>query len=793
MMSDLTYSDITDELSDNFLAYAAAVNTDRAIPDAKSGLKPVARRILWDMYASGILSSKGFKKSAGIVGDTMGRFHPHGDSSIYGALVRLAQPWVMRYPLIDFHGNKGNIGGDGAASMRYTEAKLSKIGEFGMMDGLKKKVVDFQPNYSEDEEEPVTLISLFPNLLCNPNSGIGVAMATNWLPHNLSEVANGILAYLENRDISIEELVKHIPAPDFPLGGRIINQNNMLSCYKTGRGRVIVQARYEIETRAGKQLLVFKELPFGVNSETLLEEIDKLYTNGDITGIQAVRDESNKKGLRIVIELAKGGDIGSIVNKLYKHTKLQSNENFNQVALVDKVPTLLNLKQVIEIYVNHQIDIIVRETQFDLAKATARLNIVEGILVALEDIDNVIALIKASNSAAAARTQLAAKYKLNEDQTKAIVDMKLGKIAGLEKIEVQDEKKHLLQAISEGEAILNKEDNQIAILRLRLRAFVDKFGDARRTEIAQIEMIKEEKAAKIVEPEDVVVILTKGGHIKRVPTKNFRIQKRNGKGSKNKDDSILDIIKTNTVDTLVMFSSKGKIYRILVDDVPEGENANKGVLIGTVLKMVPGEEIIAITSLYRDTQATSAVFVTAQGHIKKTALEEYTKGGKSFAGLLGIKLKEGDKVVDITFLKDQELILISKGGMCIRVKTADIGNVGRLAIGVKGMKLNEGDEVVAAVPVHKDSDYLAIFSKSGLAKKVPLKEFTTQGRNGKGVIVYKNELVAGAAMVDDLDNILIIGNASNITISSKDIPVGSRVAAGNIMIKGNLVSSIVKI
>ncbi|MDY0199226.1 MAG: DNA gyrase C-terminal beta-propeller domain-containing protein, partial [Tenuifilaceae bacterium] len=295
------------------------------------------------------------------------------------------------------------------------------------------------------------------------------------------------------------------------------------------------------------------------------------------------------------------------------------------------------------------------------------------------------------------------------------------------------------------------------------------------------------------EPEDVVVILTKGGHIKRVPTKNFRIQKRNGKGSKNKDDSILDIIKTNTVDTLVMFSSKGKIYRILVDDVPEGGNTNKGVLVGTVLKMVPGEEIIAITSLYRDTQATSTVFVTAQGHIKKTALEEYTKGGKSFAGLLGIKLKEGDRVVDITFLKDQELILISKNGMCIRVKTADIGNVGRLAIGVKGMKLNEGDEVVAAVPVHKDSDYLAIFSKSGLAKKVPLKEFTTQGRNGKGVIVYKNELVAGAAMIDDLDNILIIGNTSNITISSKDIPVGSRVAAGNIMIKGNLVSSIVKI
>lgn len=789
----MEHSDITTELSQNFINYAAAVNQDRSIPDARSGLKPVARRILYDMYATGTLSNKPHVKCAKIVGDTMGRFHPHGDSSIYGALVRLAQPWVMRYPLIDFHGNRGNIGGDSAASMRYTEARLSKLSEIGMLEGLKKKVVDFQPNYSEDEEEPVTLISLFPNLLCNPNSGIGVAMATNWLPHNLTEVGNGILAYLENQEITIEELVAHIPGPDFPLGGKIINKKDMLSCYKTGRGRVIVQARYDLETRAGKQLIVFKELPFGVNSEALLEEIDKLYTKGEITGIQAVRDESNKKGLRVVIELVKGGDVSSIVNKLYKHTKLQSNENFNQVALVDKVPTLLNLKQVIEIYVNHQIDIIVKEIQFDLTKAKVRLNIVEGLLIALEDIDNVISLIKASSSAADARIQLAKKYKLNEDQAKAIVEMKLGRIAGLEKIEIQEEKEKLLLDIEDWEDVLKNEWRQKAILNYRLSSFIKKYGDDRRTEITNVEMTKEEKAAKIIEPEDVVVILTKGGHIKRVPTKNFRIQKRNGKGSKNKDDSILDIIKTNTVDTLVMFSSKGKIYRILVDDVPEGENANKGVLIGTVLKMVPGEEIIAITSLYRDTQATSAVFVTAQGHIKKTALEEYTKGGKSFAGLLGIKLKEGDKVVDITFLKDQELILISKGGMCIRVKTADIGNVGRLAIGVKGMKLNEGDEVVAAVPVHKDSDYLAIFTKSGLAKKVPLKEFTTQGRNGKGVIVYKNELVAGAAMVDDLDNILIIGNASNITISSKDIPVGSRVAAGNIMIKGNLVSSIVKI
>lgn len=792
-MAELVYTDIREELSDNFLAYAAAVNTDRAIPDAKSGLKPVARRILYDMFITGVLSSKPHVKCAKVVGDTMGRFHPHGDSSIYEALVRLAQPWVLRYPLIDFHGNRGNMGGDTAAAARYTEARLSKLSEFGMVGGLKKKVVDYVPNYSEDEEEPVTLVSLFPNLLCNPNTGIGVSLACNWLPHNLNEVVDTILAYLANPEITISDLVTYLPGPDFPMGGQIINKDNMASCYRTGKGRVIIRAKYILETRNKKELVVFKEIPFGVNTESLLEQINECYTSGKVVGIDEVRDESNKNGLRIVIELTKGSSAGSIVNKLYQETDLQKNVSFNQVALVDKVPTLLNLKDVIKIYTAHQIDVITREIQFDLEKAEARLNIVNGLLIALEDIDNIIALIKASKSAADARIQLGIRYHLNEEQTKAIVDMKLGKIASLEAVEIQSEQKELIEKTRDYKNILVSPARQNNILKDRLNELKAKFGDARRTELAQIEVSAKEKIIEAIEPEDVVIVLTKGGHIKRIPVKSFKIQKRNGKGIKNKDDSILDIIKTNTIDTLIMFSSEGKIFRIVVDDVPACLNSAPGTLINSLIKLGAGEEIIAITSHHRKSLATNAVFVTANGMIKKTSITEYTSGGRTTTGVIGLKLKDGDSVVDITFLNNEELVLISKNGMSIRVKTDDITPVGRVAMGVKGMKLNDGDIVAAAVPVHKATDDLAIFTKSGLGKKVPLSEFTTQGRNGKGVMCYKGEVVIGAAMVSDDDNILILGSPSTIAISAKEIPQGSRTATGNAMIKGSLISSIVKI
>lgn len=787
------YSDIIDELSNNFLIYSSTVNEDRAIPDATSGLKPVARRILFDMYDTGVLSNRPHVKSAKVVGSTMSRLHPHGDSSIYEAMVRLAQPWVMRYPLVDFHGNYGNIDGDGPAASRYTEVRLSKLSEQGMLNGIKKKVVDFQPNYSEDYEEPVTLVSTFPNLLCNPNSGIGVAMATNFLSHNLNEVVSAILAYLENKNITIEELVKFIPGPDFATGGKIINKNNMLSCYKTGKGRVIIQSRYIIENKNKRENIIFTEIPFGVNTESLLEQINKAYTDGKIIGMEEVRNESNKNGLRIVVELSRNASPASVINKLFNETDLQKNVSFNQVALVNKVPTLLNLKDIIKIYVEHQINIIVKEKQYELKKAEERLNIINGLLIALEDIDNIIKLIKESKSAAEARISLASKYTMNEEQTKAIVDMKLGRIAGLEKIEIQNEQKTLVEEIKELKNILANESSQHKILSERLDELVKKFGDNRRTELANVEIKPEEKIIEAIEPEDVVIALTKGGHIKRVPVKSFKIQKRNGKGIKNKDDSILDIIKTNTIDTLIMFSTLGKIYRIVVDDVPVCTNAAVGTAINTLIKLVPGEEIIAITSHYRKSPAKYVIFITRQGVVKKSSIEEYNKGGRSASGLIALKLKDGDGIADITFLNEEELILISEQGMSIRIKTSDIAPIGRLAVGVKAMKLAEDDNVVAALPINKQTDHLAIFTRSGIGKKVPLSEFTTQGRNGKGVICYKNEIVAGAAMVSDEDNILIIGRTSSISFSAKEIPVASRTAVGSNMIKNNNIVSIVKI
>ena len=793
-MEDELLSELAEELDANFMSYAEKVNEDRSIPDARSGLKPVARRIMWDMYSLGLSPAKPHVKSARVVGDTLARWHPHGDSSVYGAMVRLAQPWIMRYPLVDFHGNYGSVSGDGPAASRYTEVRLSKIAEAGITEGLKNKVVNFMPNYSEDEEEPITMPALFPNLLCNPTSGIGVAIASSWLPHNLTEVIASIKAYVENNSITTKELVdNYLHGPDFPLGGRIINKNNLVSCYETGRGRVVVQARYDLETRGKKTLMVFKELPYGVNSEDLLEEINKLYVAEKLTGIDAVRDESNKNGIRIVVEIARGGNATSVAAKLYKETKLQSNSNFNQVALVDKVPTLLSLKDALKIYVSHQIDVITNEVQFDLNKAENRLEIVDGLLIALEDIDNVIKLIKESKSSADARIQLKTRYALTDNQTKAIVDMKLGRIAGLEAVEVQNEQKELLDKIRDCKNILASEHRQNEILLSRLDSFVKKYGDSRRTELANIEIPKEEKIIEAIEPEDVVVLLTKGGHIKRIPVKSFKVQKRNGKGIKNKDDSILDIIKTNTIDTLIMFSSLGKIYRIVVDDVPECTNTAIGESVNNLVKLSAGEEIIAITSHYRKSTATSVVFITAQGMVKKTSIDEYSKGGRTLVGLIGIKLKTGDKIANITLLDKEDLILITKNGMSIRIATDIISPIGRIAMGVKGIKLADGDEVVAGVPVHKDTDSLAIFTEEGIGKKVSVGEFVKQGRGGIGNSCYKGHTVIGATMVSDDDNILIIGAKNSICISAKEIPLVQKVAIGNAMIKNDNIKSIVKI
>ena len=773
-------NDVIKELGTNFIEYAVAVNTDRAIPDAKSGLKPVAKRILYGAYNSGYSSSKQHVKCAKLVGDVMGSFHPHGDSSIYGALVRLSQWWVMRYPLLDFHGNGGNITGDGAASMRYTEIRLNKLSEDGLLAGLKKGNVDFIPNYDETMDEPVTLPAIFPNLLCNPNEGIGVAMACKWAPHNLREVAQAIEDYLAGNE-------PMLPGPDFPTGGRVINKDDIPTIMRTGRGSVKIQGLYKVE----KNNLVFYEIPYGQTIEGLLAEIGQACEEEKIKDVEEVRDETNKKGIRIVIECKRGANPDVIANQIYAHTNMQSSFSYNMVGLVGKTPTELNLKDCIKIYVDHNIECIVREAKFDKEKALARLEVVEGLLVALADIDNIIAIIKKSANTEAAKTGLKLKYHFTDLQVNAILNMKLSSLAHMEGIKLENEKEDLKKKVAELEELIANPDKQREELKARLSSIVAKYGDDRRTQLTQIAAAKEEKEIELVAPEDVVVIVTQSGDVKRIPKGSFKVQKRNGKGVKTQDDAILSSISTNTIDTLLIFTSEGRMFRLLVDNIPEGTTSTRGVNLGSIIKLLPTERIMFVTSQFRETDAKYVVFFTKNGLIKKTKLDEF-KNTKKSTGIQAIKFKEGDSLANVTLLNEEEVIVFSKGGMCIRFGTKDIAPIGRIAAGVKAIKLKENDEVLVGLPVSKNND-VAIFTTRGLGKRVKVSEFPVQGRGGVGVCATNESSIAGACMVDDTDNILVIGNPSSICIEAKDVSTQGRSTAGVQVINGSKIVRVVKL
>lgn len=776
-------NDIINELSTNFIEYAVAVNTDRAIPDATSGLKPVAKRILWSAFEKGYSSSKPHVKSAKIVGDVMAEYHPHGDSSIYGALVRLSQPWVMRYPLIDFHGSNGNIDGDGPAAYRYTESRLSKLAEDGMLFGIKKRNVDFIPNYSEDAEEPVTLPAIFPNLLCNPNTGIGVAMACNFAPHNLCEVATAIHDYVDGKE-------PMLPGPDFPTGGIVINKNDIPNIMSTGHGSVKIRAKYKIE----KQNLVFYEIPYGTSTEALIAEIGKV-ADEEIADIINIRNESNKKGLRIVVECKKDTNLDSIANKLFAKTNLQTSFSYNQVALINKTPTEVNLKDCIEIYLKHNIQCLIKECNFDLNKTQSRLEIVEGLLKALKNIDTIITLIKKSESSAAAKDNLINKYKFTEPQAKSIVAMRLGSLAKLEGIELNNEKTKLIETIKELNKILNSDKEQLNIILNRLDELVKKYGDKRRTELAQIELSKEDKEVAAVIPEDVVVMLSQNGDIKRIPKASFRTQRKGGKGVKTADDAIMATIRTNTIDALLLFTNKGKMYRIIVDNVPIGTNVSKGVNVSTLINLEPNEKVIAITNLAKENESKYVVFITKNGLFKKTAIEEYTKTKRS-TGIAAINLKDEDSIANIELMNEEDIILITKKGYSIHFETKDIAAIGRVTAGVKAIKLTDGDEVLTGLPIRNNKDTVAIFSAYGNGKKTVIDEFPIQARAGKGVSAYKvtpaTGDIIGAVMINNEDNILLIGKSS-ICISATDIPLLGRNTIGNLMIKNTQLNSITKL
>lgn len=774
-------NDLVNELGLNFIEYAVAVNSDRAIPDAKSGLKPVAKRILYGAYDCGFSSSKPHVKCANIVGNVMAEWHPHGDSSIYGALVRLSQPWVMRYPLIDFHGSNGNIDGDGPAAYRYTEARLSKFTEEGLLAGIKKKNVDFIPNYSETKDEPVTLPAIFPNLLCNPNAGIGVAMACSWACHNLNEVADAIYAYMDGEE-------PMLPGPDFPTGGLIINKNDIPNIMRTGHGSVKIRGKYNIEGNN----IVFYEIPYGVGTEALMNQIGEAADSEKIKGIVDIRNESNKKGYRLVIECDKKASALTIVNKLFAETNLQTSFSYNQVALIDKTPTELNLKDCIKIYIEHNLECIKKEAQFDLEKASKRYEVVEGLLRALEDIDNIIALIKSSDNSKHAEQNLIEKYNFTENQAKAICAMKLGSLAKLEAVELNTEKADLAKIISDKNILINEETARLSELRTRLMAFVAKYGDPRRTELAQIEVPKEEKEIEYVESEKCVVVMTESGLIKRVPTASFRTQNRNTKGVKTQDDITNAVIRTNTIDNLMIFTNKGKMYRLLVDNIPVGTNKSQGVPINSLVSMEGDEVATTMYSLYRDTDAKYVLFITETGLVKKTALEEFTKTKKK-TGIAAIKIKEGDRLASVSLIKDEDIILLTKNGQGIRFKSSEINPSGRVAMGVKGITLKPEDKVVAGLVVRHDTDDLAIFAENGLAKKIKLTELASQKRAGKGVIVYKNNNIASATLITSGDRILVCGTKTSLCVAADDIPEMGRTSVGNQIIKGSQVLSVSKV
>ena len=789
MENNIIQTPVVEEVEQSFLDYSLSVITDRAIPAVEDGLKPVMRRILWEMLEDGMTSNKQYVKCATPVGNTMAKYHPHGDSSIYGALVHASQPWTMRYPLIDFHGNNGSRDGDGPAAYRYTECRLSSIAEATLAD-MKKDTVDWTPNYSDTGAEPVYLTGRFPNLLCNGTTGIAVAMACSFAPHNLKEVMKAAQMVLLG-NYTEDELLDCISGPDFPTGGIIINKNELRDAYKTGKGRVRIRGEYHIESKNGKDTIVFDTIPYKISKEDLIVEIDTLCEEKKIEGITEIRDESNKKGIRFVIELAKGINGDVIANKLYRLTDLETTYSINQVALVDKTPRLMSFKALIEKYVEHQEDVFLRKCKFDLEKLNNRIHILHGLAKAVEDIDNVINMIKKSDNVAHAKMCLK-QMGFSDLQAEAILDMKLSKLAHTEKIAIENELQDKEKKANVLKILIEDKSARALALAKELSDFTDKFGDERRTKITQVDTSPEEKEIAEIIPENCVVVITEAGNIKRVPAASYRTQKRNGKGIKNQDEVISQVIKTNSIDNLMVFSSFGKVYRLAVNDIPVGTNVSRGTSIETLMSMENNEKFITLASVDRSPIDNQFVwFITKNGIIKKTRLAEYA-GMKRKTGVIATTLREGDELVKVFIAPDTQVIIFTKNGMGLRFDGKNINVSSRVSIGVKAINLNDGDSVVDIVSLSNEEDIM-IFMESGTAKRVPVSEFVLQNRAGKGIICHKDGGVVAACPVNEDDMILTVGNMNSICIVAKDVIRGSRASQGVMVIKDNNIKGIARI
>ena len=786
----ITEVDILEESKNCFLDYTEEVLTDRAVPSAEDGLLSVHRKLIWTMEEPLKMNSKSkFKKSASIVGTTLATSYFHGDTACYGALCKIAQPYLMRYPLIDGDGNLGTQEGNGyEAASRYTNAKPSIYADL-MMNDFKKNVVPLKETYNGEYMEPVVLPSLLPNAIVNGRETIAIGLAHNSLPHNLTEVCNAIIARLEKNDsLTIDELMLYIKGPDFPLKNTVINSKDIKAAFAKGKSDVSLKVRGDYEIKDNE--IIFNTIPYRTYRNKIKEQISQ---NIDVLEeyIEDFSDESNCGINKLVFKIKKGVNPEQAVLKLFALTSLQTTLSYNMNYIVNGTPKMCSMMDLIDAYVNHQINVLLASTEFDKEKALKRKHILEGLIIVINDIDKAIHLIRDSLNSAEAASRLVKTFNLTEEQAKAVLDMKLARLTKLDKNDLIKELEEKNRIIAECEKIINEETYRNNVLIEKVKNLKNTYGDARRTELLNIEVPKEEKEIAEIIPEDVVIVFTENGLIKKVPTSTFKIQRRGGKGVKTKDEIISDVIKTNTVDTLMFFTTKGKMYRTIADNIPTGTNITKGVSVDSLIKLDKNEKVIAITSLHRKSTPKYVIFVTKNGMVKKSYLEEYTKTNRN-TGIAALNVKENDEVVRIIFQDEEDMILLTKNGMSIKFATKEINPVGRAAMGVKGIKLSEDDEIVAALPIHKTSDTVAIFTENGLGKKVSLEDFPLQGRGGKGTICSKSSIIKGL-MISNEDNILICGNKSSICISAKDIPLLSKISQGNILLKDNKVLSATKI
>ena len=754
---------LTSEMKTSFIDYAMSVIVSRALPDVRDGLKPVQRRILYGMNELGVTPDKPHKKSARITGDVMGKYHPHGDSSIYEAMVRMAQWWSYRYMLVDGHGNFGSMDGDGAAAQRYTEARMSKIA-LEMLRDLNKNTVDFQDNYDGSEREPIVLPSRIPNLLVNGATGIAVGMATNIPPHNLAETIDAVKLMMDNPEVTTRELMEVLPGPDFPTGGLVMGKSGIHRAYETGKGSIVLRSRTEIETtKSGRERIVVTEFPYMVNKTKVHEHIVRLAQEKRIEGITAVRDESSREGVRFVIEVRRDASANVILNNLFKLTQLQTNFSFNMLAIEKGVPKILSLRQILADYIAHQKEVVVRRTQFDKDKAEARAHILEGLLIALDHLDEVITIIRNSQTDAEAQAELMARFELTERQSQAILDMRLRRLTGLERDKIQNEYDDLLALITDLADILAKPERVIAIIKEELDESKRKFADARRTELMVGEVVSLEDE-DLIEEEDVVITLSNKGYIKRLAQDEFRSQKRGGRGVQgtgvNDDDFVRDIVSTSTHDHLYFMTNKGRVYRLKGYEIPEYGRTAKGLPIVNLLKLGEGETIQTVINAKSDEASDNnyLVFVTRQGLVKRTKEAEFKNIRQN--GLIALKLREGDELINVFLTNgNEEIIIGTKFGYSVRFKEDTIRSMSRMAAGVKGVTLRDGDQVVGAAAITDDQEVLIITEK-GYGKRTSATEYPTKGRGGKGIktanITDKNGNLAGIVTVSGDEDIMVI-------------------------------------